>query len=89
MNRTLYTIKNIKFNPSRNNVLSIEAKKRWNLNKSKHIIVRKFTSYSFEPPPPPNNFWEMVIIACGITIVQYIMRPPPPGGSSQIPSYNC
>jgi len=87
MNRTLYAMKNIKFNRSCNHVLSIEAKKRWNLNKSKHIIVRKFTSYT-NSPPPPNNFWEMVIIACGITIVQYIMRPPP-GGSSQIPSYNC
>ena len=88
MNRTLYAMKNIKFNRSCNHVLSIEAKKRLNLNKSKHIIVRKFTSYSFEPPPPPNNFWEMVIIACGIAIVQFIMKPPP-GGSNAVPFYNC
>jgi len=79
MNRTLQYLKNIRFNAIINKTAEQQSKQKYTVNKTKqrisqgikHVIIRKYTTYSNNktpfPPNPNDTFWIMVMMAssCG------------------------
>lgn len=90
MNRTIFSILNLKFNPTRNNWVGKISKKKCTTAKSKNyknIIVRKFSSFnqkqsSSPQSSPPPSMWETFVIACFIYYLN--CKNPPPNGTSLI-----
>ena len=80
MNRTIYSLKQIKLNPFTNKVSSNFSKQKWNISNAKtktnnfqNIIKRRYSSDN-SSPQPPNPMKNLIIIACTLGMVDTYIR---------------